>query len=48
MEQENMETMQRAIGIIEGCMYGASERVQHALSLAMEMLCEVLDKEGNK
>lgn len=45
MTQENRETMERAIGIIEGASYGASQRVQDALELACEILCEVLRKE---
>lgn len=46
MTQENRETIQRALGIIEGAMYGASERVQDALALATEMLDSVLNSEG--
>ena len=45
MTAENRETMQRAIGIIEGASYGASQRVQEALVLAEEMLEAVLEKE---
>ena len=46
MTQENRETMQRAVGIIEGAMYGASERVQDALALATELIDSVLNSEG--
>jgi hypothetical protein len=46
MTQENRETMQRALGIIEGTMYGASERVQDALALATELIDSVLNSEG--
>ena len=42
MKQSNRETLQRAIGIIEGASYGASERVQDALTLAAELLDAVL------
>lgn len=46
MTQENRETMNRAIGILEGAAYGAAERVIDAISLATEMLTEILDKEA--
>lgn len=46
MKQDNRETMQRAIGIIEGVSWGASQRVIDALSAAAEMLDAILnDKE---
>ena len=45
MTQKNRETMQRAVGIIEGAMYGASERVQDALILATELIDSVMDSE---
>lgn len=46
MKLDNRETMQRAIGIIEGASYGAGSRIQDALSLACELLDSVLsDKE---
>lgn len=45
MTQENRETMQRALGIIEGAMYGASEKVQDALALATELIDSVMDSE---
>ena len=46
MTKDNRETMQRAIGIIEGASYGASTRMQDALITAVEMLDKVLnDKE---
>lgn len=45
MTIENRETMQRAIGIIEGASYGANTRVQDALALACEMLDNVLQNE---
>jgi hypothetical protein len=48
MTQENRETMQRAVGIIEGAMYGASERVQDALALATELIDSVLNSEDEK
>lgn len=46
MTQENRETMNRAIGILEGAAYGAAERVIDAISLATEMLSSVLDEEA--
>ena len=47
MSNENRETIQRALGILEGVAYGAAERVVDAISLAVEMISEVLDKEAN-
>lgn len=46
MKQDNRETMQRALGIIEGASYGANSRVQDALLCACEMLDSVLKDEG--
>lgn len=48
MKLNNRETMQRALGIIEGASYGASSRVQDALALAAEMLDSILDDEEEK
>jgi hypothetical protein len=46
MKLDNRETMQRAIGIIEGVSWGAPQRVIDALSVAAEMLDAILnDKE---
>jgi hypothetical protein len=45
MKPENRETMQRAIGIVEGASWSANARVQDALSVAVEMLDGVLKKE---
>ena len=46
MKFDNRETMQRAIGIIEGASWGAPQRVVDALSVAAEMLDAILnDKE---
>ena len=46
MKLNNRETMQRAIGIIEGASYGANVRIQDALVTAIEMLDAILnDKE---
>ena len=45
MTKENRETMNRALGILEGASYGAAERVIDAISLAVEMLNNVLDEE---
>ena len=46
MTKENRETMQRAIGIIEGISYSASAKVQDVLMLAVELFDEVLKKES--
>ena len=48
MTINNRETMQRAIGIIEGASYGANSRVQDALITAIEMLDTVLNDEDEK
>ena len=48
MTQENRETMQRAMGIIEGVSFGASERVQNALACVIDMLDDVLKSEGEQ
>ena len=45
MKRNNRETLQRAIGIIEGASYGAKSNVQDALTTALEMLDAVLDDE---
>lgn len=45
MKRNNRETLQRAIGIIEGASYGAKSNVQDALTAALEMLDAVLDDE---
>lgn len=45
MKQRNRETIQRALGIIEGASYGASSRVQDALALASDLLDSILDDE---
>lgn len=45
MTKSNRETMQRALGIIEGASFGANIRVQDALALACEMLDSVLNDE---
>lgn len=46
MKPENRETMQRAIGIVEGASWGANARVQDALAVAVEMLDGVLKEES--
>ena len=45
MTLKNRETMQRALGIIEGASYGTNARVQDALALAVELLDSVLNDE---
>ena len=45
MTLKSRETMNRALGIIEGASYGASARVQDALALAVELLDSVLNDE---
>lgn len=46
MTQDDRETIQRALGILEGAAYGAAERVVDAIVLAVEMISDVLDKEA--
>ena len=46
MTKENRETMNRALGILEGASYGAAERVIDAISLAVEMLVNILESEA--
>ena len=48
MTQNNRETMQRAIGIIEGAYFVASPKVQDALQCAVEMIDTVLNSEGEQ
>lgn len=45
MTQENRETMQRALGVIEGIMYYADKNAQEALILATELIDSVMDSE---
>ena len=45
MTRDNRETMQRALGILEGAYFGASERVQEAIGTAVDMLDAVLQTE---
>lgn len=45
MTHENREKLSRAIGVIEGAAYCASPKVLNALSIALDMLEEVLEKE---
>ena len=42
MKQESRETMERAIGIIEGVSFGAACRVQNALVAVVDLLDGVL------
>lgn len=46
MTPDNRETMQRALGILEGVYFGAPERVRDAICTAVEMIDTVLSKEG--
>ena len=45
MKQRNREKLQRAIGIIEGASFSASEKVQDALALASDILDAILTDE---
>ena len=45
MTKESRETIQRAIGIIEGVSFTVKSSVQCALASAQEMLDAVLDEE---
>lgn len=46
MTKENRETMHRALGILNGAAFGAAQRIIDALSLAVEMLDNVLESEA--
>ena len=48
MKQESRETMERAIGIIEGVSFGAACRVQDALAMVVDMLDGVLNDEPSE
>ena len=48
MTTENRETIQRAIGIIEGASFGTGKRVIDALALACDLLDAVLNSEAKK
>lgn len=48
MKLNNRETMQRAVGIIEGASWGAKPSVQEALALAIDLLDSILDDEEEK
>jgi hypothetical protein len=51
MKENNRETMQRAIGIIDGVSWVTEEKVAEALVSAMEMLDAILNDEekgGNR
>lgn len=45
MTLKNKETIQRALGIIEGVAFGACDDAAAALGVAVEMIDGVLDKE---
>ena len=47
MTAESRESMERAIGIIEGVSFCVPQNVQDALAVAGEMLDEILRKEQN-
>ena len=44
MTQDNRDTMQRAIGILEGAYFGAPERIKDAIGTAVDMLEAVLSE----
>ena len=46
MTLKDKETIQRALGIIEGVSFGLSAPASDALFLAVEMIDEVLNKEA--
>ena len=49
MKQKNIETIQRALGIIEGTSFGVKDCVANALELAVEMIDNALkDEEDGK
>lgn len=45
MTLKDKETIQRALGIIEGASFGVSSPTADALVIAVEMIDEVLNKE---
>lgn len=45
MKLKNKETMQRAIGIIEGVSWSADQKIADALVAVVEMLDSVLESE---
>lgn len=48
MTQENRETMQRAIGVIDGVAWMADEKTSEALINVLEMLEGVLNSEDKQ
>ena len=48
MSQNSRETMQRAIGIVEGVAFVSSKEMQEALFMAAEMLHGVLTAEEGR
>ncbi len=48
MTKENRETMNRALGILEGAYFVAPAKVQDALQAAIDMFDSVLNDEENK
>ena len=45
MKLDDICTIQRALGIIEGVAWGMKEPAQSALNTAVEMISEIIDKE---
>lgn len=48
MNTENRETIQRALGIIDGVTFMVDEKTSAALATAITMIDEVMDKIGSQ
>lgn len=46
MTLENRETLQRAIGIVEGVSWVSDQNVSEALEVVIEMLYAILESDG--
>jgi hypothetical protein len=46
MKPKNIEVIQRALGIIEGVMFGVKEPMSTGLATAVEMIDEVMKEES--
>ncbi len=47
MTLEEIATIQRALGLIEGIAYGVEEKAALGLYNAVEMITEVIDRNGD-
>lgn len=46
MTLEDKLTIERALGLIEGLAYGTEDKISTGLFTAVEMITEVIDREG--